>query len=281
MVGEKLKFGGEFRDSAIEQAFTVARHEETLRQCRLLFLLSAALNTLFLLSDWRFAGTPHFFIAVPARLSVVMFSLLCFLMVRRTTDLGRALAATLLFRKELGHMGHHVDDGETPVPLAIAAVHLVFLALVVVFAHHPAVFMGLFLFFMGFTTAYERHQNPLILREALLVAFFLGGRVVLGGMQQWWLQPALMAMNADQVYFGATALTAITDNAALTYLGSLITDISDPAKYMLGAGAVAAPPPGPPPPPPIETPPPGPPLPMGAPSRRAFSASSGPGRSAA
>ncbi len=97
MVGDKLKFGGEFRDSAIEQAFTVARHEETLRQCRLLFLLSAALNTLFLLSDWRFAGTPHFFIAVPARLSVVMFSLLCFLMVRRTTDLGRALAATLLW----------------------------------------------------------------------------------------------------------------------------------------------------------------------------------------
>ena len=97
MVGDKLTFGGEFRDSAIEQAFTLARHEETLRQCRLLFLLSAALNTLFLLSDWRFAGTPHFFIAVPARLSVVMFSLLCFLMVRRTTDLGRALAATLLW----------------------------------------------------------------------------------------------------------------------------------------------------------------------------------------
>ncbi|OYW62165.1 MAG: hypothetical protein B7Z40_17480 [Bosea sp. 12-68-7] len=97
MAGDKLTFGGEFRDSAIEQAFTIARHEETLRQCRLLFLLSAALNTLFLLSDWRFAGTPQFFIAVPARLSVVVVSLLCFLMVRRATDVGRALAATLLW----------------------------------------------------------------------------------------------------------------------------------------------------------------------------------------
>jgi hypothetical protein len=29
-------------------------------------------------------------------------------------------------------------------------------------------------------------------------------------------------MDADTVYFGATALTAITDNAALTYLGSLV-----------------------------------------------------------
>ena len=30
-------------------------------------------------------------------------------------------------------------------------------------------FLGLFLFFMGFTTAYQRYQSPLILREALLV----------------------------------------------------------------------------------------------------------------
>ena len=97
MAGEKLKFGGEFRDSAMEQAFTVARLDETLRQCRLLFLLSAALNTLFLVSDWRFAGTPHFFVAVPARLCVVAFSLLCFLLVRRATGIGRTLAATLLW----------------------------------------------------------------------------------------------------------------------------------------------------------------------------------------
>lgn len=97
MGGDRLKFGGEFRDVAMEHAFTVARHDETLRQCRLLFLLSAVLNTLFLVSDWRFAGTPHFFVAVPARLSVVAFSLLCFLLVRRATGIGRALAATLLW----------------------------------------------------------------------------------------------------------------------------------------------------------------------------------------
>jgi len=34
-------------------------------------------------------------------------------------------------------------------------------------------------------------------------------------------------------------LTGIADNAALTYLGSLITGISDDAKYSLVAGAVA------------------------------------------
>jgi len=56
-------------------------------------------------------------------------------------------------------------------PLAVVLIHLVFLALVVLFAHHPAAFMGLLLFFIGFTTAYPQYQSPLILREALMVAF--------------------------------------------------------------------------------------------------------------
>ena len=74
--------------------------------------------------------------------------------------------------------------------------------------------------------------------EALLVAFFLAGLVVLGGLQQWWLQPVLMKMDANAVFFGAAALTAFTDNAALTYLGSLVQGLSDEFKVALVAGAV-------------------------------------------
>ena len=125
-----------------------------------------------------------------------------------------------------------------PVPWQVVLVHLLFLLGVVVFGHHPAVFMGLLLFFLGFTTAYQRHQDPLILRESLLVAFFLAGLVVLGGLQQWWLKPVLMGMDATTVFFGATALTAITDNAALTYLGSLVDGLSQEFKVALVAGAV-------------------------------------------
>jgi len=109
---------------------------------------------------------------------------------------------------------------------------------VVVFAHHPAAFMAILLLFMGVATAYPAYQDRLILREGLLVGFFLGGLVVLGGMQQWWLQPTLLAMDDTQVYFGATFLTAITDNAALTYLGSLVEGLSDEFKYALVTGAV-------------------------------------------
>jgi hypothetical protein len=124
-------------------------------------------------------------------------------------------------------------------PAPVAIVHFAFLAAVVLLAHHPVAFLGLFLLFLGFTQAYERYQSPLIIREALLVAFFLAGLVVLGGMQEWWLQPIVSGMSPRALFFGATALTAITDNAALTYLGSLIDGISDAAKYSLVAGAVA------------------------------------------
>ena len=150
-----------------------------------------------------------------------------------------AVGATLLFRNELSRLPvKDSSNGNDPVPLVLVFVHLAFLAGVGVFAHHPAMFMGLFLFFLGITHAYQRHQDRLILREGLLVAFFLAGLVVLGGQQQWWLQPVLMSMSNEAVFFGAAILTAFTDNAALTYLGSLVEGLSDDFKYALVAGAV-------------------------------------------
>ena len=149
-----------------------------------------------------------------------------------------ASVLSLLFRRELTARGLGREAGTEPMPLTVAAIHMAFLVGVVVFAHHPVVFMGLFLFFLGYTTAYARHQSPLILREGLLVAFFLAGLVVLGGLQQWWLQPLLTGIEPTALFFLATGLTAITDNAALTYLASLVQGVSDEFKYAIVAGAV-------------------------------------------
>lgn len=125
-----------------------------------------------------------------------------------------------------------------PVPFIVIAIHTVFLVGVVLSAHHPIVFMGFLMLFIGYAQAYKRHQNPLLIREGLMVGFFLAGLVLLGGLQKWWLQELLAGLSPVVLFWGATVLTAFTDNAALTYLGSLVEGTSEVWRYMLVAGAV-------------------------------------------
>lgn len=150
-----------------------------------------------------------------------------------------ATLAAFVLRRQLTASADPDAEAKRPIPLAVVLVHVAVLAGVVMLAHHPVAFLALFLLFLGFTQAYERHQNPLVIREALLVGFFLAGLVVLGGLQSWWLQPIVSNLEPVALFFGALGLTAITDNAALTYLGSLIEGMTDASKYMLVAGAVA------------------------------------------
>jgi hypothetical protein len=152
--------------------------------------------------------------------------------------LVNATGIAFLLRNHLKAAAPSGDAGEERMPLSVSLIHLLVLGGVVTLAHHPVLFLGLFLFFLGYTQAYARFQNPLILKEGLLVGFFLAGLVVLGGLQQWWLQPIVSSMAPTVLFFGAVGLTAVTDNAALTYLGSLIEGISSQAQYMLVAGAV-------------------------------------------
>lgn len=148
-----------------------------------------------------------------------------------------ATVVTCLFLKEFRAIEPEIQK-EHRIPLWVTAVHLVFLALVVAFAHHPDVFFGIFMLFLGFVTATREYQDGLKLREGLLVGFFLAGLVTLGSLQAYWLKPLIVSLDGATLFFGATGLTAITDNAALTYLGSLVEGLGDDLKYALVAGAV-------------------------------------------
>ena len=149
-----------------------------------------------------------------------------------------ALVVSLIFRKELRRFEIENRDERHDVPLPVIALHLALLGLIVLFAHHPHVFICILLSFLALAHAYPRFQNQLMLRESLMVSCFLAGLVTLGGQQLWWLQPLLSSMSSSAVYYGAMALTAITDNAALTYLGSLVEGLSDEFKCALVTGAV-------------------------------------------
>jgi Na+/H+ antiporter NhaD/arsenite permease-like protein len=141
------------------------------------------------------------------------------------------------FRKEIVEVKVKKQKVD-PIPAWLTLLHVFFLAAVVGFAHHPDVFFGVFMLFLGLVTATKEYQDQLKLKEGLLVGFFLAGLVTLGSLQSWWLKPLIAGMDGATLFFGATGLTALTDNAALTYLGSLVEGITPELKYALVAGAV-------------------------------------------
>lgn len=148
-------------------------------------------------------------------------------------------ATTLVFFRELRNLPLSTGpkrDSDPPIWMSVT--HVAFMALTVAYAHHMSFFIPLFLFFLGWTVVTNEHQDELKLKESLLVAFFLGGLVTLGKLQGWWIQPLITGRTELELFWGAAGLTAFTDNAALTYLGTLVPSLSAEAKYALVAGAV-------------------------------------------
>jgi hypothetical protein len=151
------------------------------------------------------------------------------------------------FRKEFGAMNAAKMQAEArkakvkaepPVPAWITIVQLGFMGFTVFVAHYPALFVGGFLFFLAFSQATAHHQGKLDLKPSLLVGFFLAGLVVHGGLQGWWIEPVLSRLGELPLFLGATALTAVNDNAAITYLATLVPGFTDELKYAVVAGAV-------------------------------------------
>ena len=125
-----------------------------------------------------------------------------------------------------------------PVPVWVTLVHLAFLGFTVWMAHYPVLFIGGFLFFLAFAQATAHHQSKVELRGPMLVGFFLGGLVIHGGLQAWWIEPVLGRLGEIPLFAGATLLTAFNDNALITYLATLVPDFSEPLKYAVVSGAV-------------------------------------------
>jgi hypothetical protein len=152
--------------------------------------------------------------------------------------LVNAVLFCFIFKNKIKQQIKKLETEKYPMPVWVISSHLLFLVLIVMTAHHDKVFMGLFLIFIGLTTVTKKYQDGLKFREAFLVAFFLSGLIVFGSLQKWWLTPILQAMTDKTLFFVATGLTAITDNAALTYLGSQVEGLSEASKWAMVSGAL-------------------------------------------
>ncbi len=131
------------------------------------------------------------------------------------------------------------DNRDDPVPGWVTLVHVFFMIWTIVNAHYPPLFISGLLFFLGFAQVTAPFQNRIDLKPALLVGFFLGGLVIHGGVQGWWIAPVLGNLSEIPLMLGATVLTAFNDNAAITFLSTLVPNFTDALKYAVVAGAVA------------------------------------------
>jgi len=193
----------------------------------------------------NFAAPPVLMVAGPWQWSTPFM----FLHFGWKAAIGIIIATTLyyfIFRRELASIEARrrtsAPKGEpgndAPIPVWITAVQLGFMALTVLVAHYPPLFIGAFLFFLAFAQATAHHQARLELKSPLLVGFFLAGLVIHGGLQNWWIEPVLTRLDEFPLFVGATILTAFNDNAAITYLATLVPGFTDALKYAVVAGAV-------------------------------------------
>lgn len=155
-----------------------------------------------------------------------------------------------VFRKEFAacdayehehHMGEvevTSDDQSNLVPFWVTAVHIFALFWTVMHAHNPPLFIIGFTFFLAFLNATKQHQNRMDPKGPILVGIFLAGLVTHGRLQGWWIAPVLQSMGEGALLITSTILTAFNDNAAITYLSTLVPNFADAYKYAVVAGAV-------------------------------------------
>jgi hypothetical protein len=154
-------------------------------------------------------------------------------------QMRRALPALLSENQRPEFRDPQWDERDDPVPAWMTIVHVLFMGWTIFNAHHPALFIPGLLFFLGFAQVTSPFQNRIDLKPALLVGFFLGGLVVHGGVQGWWIAPVLGNLQVIPLMMVSTVLTAFNDNAAITYLSTLVPGFTDSLKYAVVAGAVA------------------------------------------
>ncbi len=169
----------------------------------------------------------------------VLVSVACYFLIfrRELTALARRAPAPDVDQPE-DPAAAPADGALLPVPPWLTAAHLAFMGWTVLTSHYPALFLGGFLFFLGFARATSAYQSRIELKTPLLVGFFLAGLVIHGGLQGWWIAPVLSGLSELPLFGTAMVLTAFNDNALITYLATLVPNLSESLKLAVVGGAV-------------------------------------------
>lgn len=153
-------------------------------------------------------------------------------------ELKRTLPGLLPETEKPPYTDPNWDQRDDQVPYWIMGVHVLFMLWTIANAHEPVLFLSGFMFYLGFYQVTAFYQNRIDLKPALLVGFFLAGLMIHGTLQEWWIAPILGKLPPLGLNIASTVLTAFNDNAAITYLSTLVPNLSAAMKYAVVAGAI-------------------------------------------
>jgi hypothetical protein len=156
----------------------------------------------------------------------------------------------LYFRKEFALLNErHRASGQlfsdssaesnAPIPAWITCIHILFIIWIVATSHYPAIFIASFILFLGFYHSTRSHQYTMHLIRPMMVGLFLAALVIHGGLQGWWVIKFLEGLTPLGVMGMAMSLTAFNDNAAISYLATLIPNWSEAYQYAVFTGVIA------------------------------------------
>lgn len=148
----------------------------------------------------------------------------------------------VLFRREFAELEARrradtsLHVAEMPSPMWLRAFHIGFLAAAVLSMHYPVLLIFILMTFIAFCDVTSAYSQKLRYKSPILVAIFLSALVAHGSLQGWWIEPLLTGLGNRELFLGGMALSAFNDNAAITYLASLVPGFTESMKYMLVAG---------------------------------------------
>jgi hypothetical protein len=153
--------------------------------------------------------------------------------------LNSALTCWINRRELLTWAGMDSDKKRTnltnPILFFINSAFLIFFVMSLASPVGLAWGIALFIPYIWLTREEQGELQPV---QGLLVGFFLAGLMILTAEQDWWLSPLLQSLSGGTLFVGASLLTAITDNAALTSLAAQVEGLSSTGRYLVVAGAV-------------------------------------------
>ncbi|NBV83700.1 hypothetical protein EBR57_06230 [bacterium] len=143
-----------------------------------------------------------------------------------------------VLRRELCLLNWQMPEHGNDIPGWVIVVHLAIVGILVGGAHHVSAIIGVALVFAAVVAMTRQYQSRIQWRQGALIGIFLTGIIILGAEQREWVTAIISGRSPLQLFIGAIGLSAITDNAAVTYIGGLVSNLDAVSQYALVSGAL-------------------------------------------